>query len=256
MNRGFSFLNKIRHLVKAIRSYLQMLKTFLSLIILFFLTGTSFGQFGPGNLGIAINAVYTTSAKIFLNPNASDVTARNQYNTLENIYNPSMEIRYRIFDEVIIGLNVELMNKTINTHYRNLDSIGITILEVNEGFEVIPIEITAYYLFPFSVDDFKFQMGGGIGYYYGKFIREFDTAEASVVKRKIAIGIHVSATMDYMIFEYLSARFEMKFRDIQYNVRSTYETYPDNSIELPVGDFETKVDVDGLTFILGIVYHL
>jgi outer membrane protein W len=214
---------------------------------------TASGQFNSHNLGIAFNAVYTTSADIYLNPNASDVIARNQSQTLEDILNPSVEIRYRIFDEIIIGLSSELMRKTIKTEFRYIKPNLDTLLQVNEGFEVIPIEITVHYYFPFSVEDFKFQMGGGVGYYWGRFIREFESANTEVVKRKVAVGIHVSTTMDYMIFDFLSARFEMKFREIQYNVKSIYQT---NNLELPPGEFETRVDVNGLAFLLGLVYHL
>ena len=99
-------------------------------------------------------------------------------------------------------------------------------------------------------------MGGGLGYYWGRFIRKFDVAEASVAKRKIAVGIQVSASMDYMIRKNVSARFEMKFRDMQYNVRSRYVEYQDNILNLPEGEFETKVDVNGLTFSLGMVVNL
>jgi outer membrane protein W len=228
----------------------------MKIFILFFFSTTAFGQFNSHNLGIAINAVYTTSADIFLNPNASDVIARNQSQTIEDILNPSLEIRYRIFDEIIVGLSSELMRKTINTNFRYLDDNLDTLLQIKEGFEVIPIEVTAHYYFPFSGENFKFQMGGGVGYYWGRFIREFETANTIVKKRKVAIGIHVSTTMDYMLFDYLSARFEMKFREIQYNVKSIYETFPNNDLELPSREFETKVDINGLTFIFGIVYHL
>lgn len=260
MNRGFSFLNKIGHVVKAIRSYLQMLKTVLSIIILFSLTETSFPQYEPGNLGIAINAVYTTSAEIFLNPNASNIEIRNKSFTLENIWNPGLDIRYRFSEEFILGLNVEYINKTANAP--NLSAfVGnqVVVFEVEDGLRLIPVELTAYYYFPFSTEDFKFMMGGGLGYYRGEFIRKFSDVELEVVQRKIALGIHVSASMDYAIHKNLSARFEMKFRNPEFNVKSKYSktelTYQGNTVQLPDDAFETKVDINGLTFILGIVIN-
>jgi len=261
MNRGFSFLKKIRHVVRAITSHLRMLKTFISIIILFFLTGTSIAQFGPGNLGIAINAVYTTSAQIYLNPNASNVEIRNKSFTLENIWNPGLDVRYRFSEEFILGLNVEYINRSESAP--NLSAfIGnqVVVLEVDDGLRLIPIELTFYYYFPFSTEDFKFMMGGGLGYYRGEFIRKFSGVELEVVQRKLAVGIHVSASMDYMITEIISARFEMKFRDPQYNVKSKYSktelTFQGNTVQLPDDAFETKVDIDGLTFILGFAINL
>ena len=238
-----------------------MLKAFLNLVFFFLFTLTSLAQFSENNLGIAINAIYTTSADIFLNPNASNLDVRNKSYTLENIWNPGLDIRYRFSDEFIIGLNFEYVNKT--NEAPNLTAfIGnqVVVLEVEDGFRVIPIELTIHYFFPFSTEDFKFLMGGGFGYYRGEFIRKFNDVELEVFQRKIAVGIHVSASMDYMIHKNLSARFEMKFRNPQYNVKSKYTknevTYQGNIIQLPDDAFETKIDVDGLTFVFGLVLNL
>jgi len=63
-----------------------------------------------------------------------------------------------------------------------------------------------------------------------------------------------------MIFDNLSARFEMKFRNPQYNVSSKYTKteveYQGNTVQLPENPFETKVDINGLTFLFGVVYHI
>jgi len=103
-------------------------------------------------------------------------------------------------------------------------------------------------------------MGGGLGYYYGQFVRKFNEVQIEVVHRNFALGIQVSASMDYIIYKNFSARLEMKFRDPQYNVKSKYSksevSYQGNTIQLPEDAFETKVEIDGLTFILGLVYNL
>lgn len=222
---------------------------------------TAFPQFNENNFGISVNLVYTTSAEIFLNPNSSDPVVRNQAYTLEDIFNPSLDVRYRLSEYFILGLNLEYINKTAEAP--NLTAfIGsqLIVLNVEDGFRVIPFELTAHYFFPFSTENFKFLMGGGIGYYRGEFIRKFSDVDLAVLQRKIALGIHVSASIDYMLINNLSFRFEMKFRDPQYEVKSEYTKseviYQGATITLPDDAFETKVNIDGLTFILGIVYHL
>jgi outer membrane protein W len=236
---------------------------FKSLLLIFplLITQSVFSQFNGNSFGISANLVYTTSAEIFLNPNSSDPVIRNQSFTLEDIFSPSLDVRYRLNENFIFGLNVEYIKKTTETP--NLTAfIGsqVVVFNVEDGFQVIPVEFTAHYFFPFSTRDFKFLMGGGIGYYRGEFVRKFSDADLSVQQRKIAIGIHVSASMDYMLINNLSFRFEMKFRDPQYEVRSKYSktevTYQGETITLPDDAFETKVNIDGLTFVLGIVYHL
>jgi outer membrane protein W len=221
----------------------------------------AFPQFNDHNFGISANLVYTTSAEIFLNPNSSDPIVRNQSYTLEDIFNPSLDLRYRLNEYFMLGLNIEYINKSAEAP--NLTAfIGsqLVVFNVEDGFRVLPVELTAHYFFPFSTEDFKFTMGGGIGYYRGEFTRKFSDVDLSVLERKIALGIHVAASMDYMLLDNVSFRFEMKFRDPQYEVRSEYTKteviYEGETITLPTDAFETKVNLDGITFVLGIVYHL
>lgn len=236
-----------------------MLKLFLITLVL--LSTSSFAQFGAGKIGIAVNAVYTTSAEIFLNPNSSNSEVRNKSFTLENIWNPGIDFRYRFTNEFILSLNIEYIRKT--AYSPNLTAfIGnqVFVFEVEDGLSAIPIELTAHYYFPFSTEDFKFIMGGGLGYYIGEFVRKFQGVDLEITQRKFALGFHVSASMDYIIIENLSARFEMKFRNPQYTVTSKYSktevTYQGNVIQLPENAFDTKVDIDGLTFILGLVINI
>lgn len=238
-----------------------MFKIFLIAILPILFSAESFTQFSSGNVGIAVNAVYTTSAEIYLNPNSSNSEVRNKSFTLENIWNPGIDIRYRFTNEFILGLNLEYVKKT--AYAPNLTAfIGnqVFVFEVEDGLDVIPIELTAHYYFPFSTEDFKFMMGGGLGYYIGEFVRKFQGIDLEITQRKFALGFHVSASMDYIIFENLSARFEMKFRNPQYTVASKYSktevTYQGNIIQLPDNAFDTKVDIDGLTFIFGLVINI
>jgi outer membrane protein W len=236
-----------------------MLKFLLILVVL--LSTSLFAQFGAGGIGIAVNAVYTTSAEIYLNPNSSNPEVRNRSFTLENIWNPGVDIKYRFTNEFILGFNIEYMKKT--GYAPNLTAFinnQVFVFEVEDGLSVIPIELTAHYYFPFSTEDFKFMMGGGLGYYIGEFIRKFQDVDLEITQRKFALGFHVSASMDYIIVENLSARLEMKFRNPQYTVTSKYSktevTYQGNIIQLPENAFDTKVDVNGLTFILGLVINI
>lgn len=238
-----------------------MFKIFLIAILPILFSAESFTQFSSGNVGIAVNAVYTTSAEIYLNPNSSNSEVRNKSFTLENIWNPGIDIRYRFTNEFILGLNLEYVKKT--AYAPNLTAfIGnqVFVFEVEDGYSAVPIELTAHYFFPFSTEDFKFMMGGGLGYYIGEFVRKFQEVELEITQRKFALGFHVSASMDYIIIENLSARFEMKFRNPQYTVSSKYsETevmFEGNVIELPENAFDTKVDIDGLTFVFGLVLNI
>ena len=98
-------------------------------------------------------------------------------------------------------------------------------------------------------------MGGGLGYYNGEFIRKIGDAEVTSVQEDIAIGIHVSVSMDYVPINNIAVRFQMKFRDPQFTVTNHFNQsevkYEEQVIPLPEESFDTKVNVDGITFMLG-----
>ncbi len=216
----------------------------------------SYPQYNGNNFSFGVGAVYTTTAKVYLNPNSSDVIVRNQYFLLEDIINPSFDIRYRLSDPLIIGLNVEYMKKTdFGSNLR----VNVGTIEIEEGFRLIPIELSLYYQLPFSTEKFKFLMGGGGGYYFGEHIRKFGNAEVKNVKRDAAVGIQVSISMEYLLRENIGIRTEMKFRDPQFNLTNRYSneyvTYNGRQIKPLQNPFNSKINVDGVTFILGAAFY-
>jgi len=213
-------------------------------------------QYNGNNFSFGISAVYTTTAKVYLNPNSSDITLRNRYFLLEDIINPSIDIRYRLTEPLIVGLNVEYMTKSdFGSTLRVFINNTTAIINVEEGFNLIPIELSLYYQLPFSTESFKFLMGGGGGYYLGEHIRRFGDAEVESVETKAAFGIHVSLSMEYLLRENIGLKTEMKFRDPQFNLTNKYTkntvNYQGGTIRLPQEQFNSKINVDGVTFVLG-----
>jgi hypothetical protein len=226
-------------------------------LILFFLFNSfSLAQFNGNKFSVGINAVYTTTARVYLNPNSSDLTLRNDYFLLEDIFNPALDIRYRLTDPLIIGLNIERMRKTaVGPNLRVLFGSSVALVDVEDGFNLIPIELSLYYILPFSTERFKFLMGGGGGYYIGEHIRKFGDAEIENVERKAAYGIQVSISMEYLLRPNIAILTEMKFRDPQFNLKNKYTKdtvrYQGLIVRLSQEVFDSKINVDGVTFILG-----
>jgi hypothetical protein len=226
------------------------------LILLLLINFPNFCQYNGNDFSVGVYGFYTTSASIFLNPNASDIVLRNSPFVIEDIFNPGVDIRYRVSEPLTLALGVEYMNVTETAPNLNVFLGGsIVTIDVEDGFQLIPIEFTAYYLLPFSTEGFKFLMGGGLGYYIGDFIRKVGDAEVTSVQEDIAIGIHVSVSMDYVPINNVAVRFQMKFRDPQFTVTNHYNRteveYEGNIIILPEESFDTKINVDGITFMLG-----
>ncbi|GAB4291005.1 MAG: hypothetical protein Kow0098_09920 [Ignavibacteriaceae bacterium] len=217
-------------------------------------------QYNQDNFSVGIGAVYTTSAQIFLNPNSSDPVLRNRSNQLEDILNVSIDLRYRLTEAILLGFNIERMKKTGSQTNITVFSQGSTLsIPANDGFLLIPAEITLYYYLPFSSDNFIFLMGGGGGYYYGEFLRSAGDAKVAVREREFAYGIHVAISMDYIIRDFISVRGGMKFRDPQFTVTNSYNSqefvYEGNTVTIPQKEFDTKINVDGVTFTLSLVFH-
>ncbi len=233
------------------------IKYFIVYLILISTIGSA--QFKDKKLSIGINGVYTTTAQIYLNPNSSDPILRNHSFEISDIFNPAIDIRYRVSDEIILGIGTEYMKtKATGPNLTAFSQNSTVTIDVNDGFILIPVEISGYYILPFSTERFKFLMGGGAGYYYGKHIREFGDAGISTVKHDFAYGIQVSVSMDYLVRDDITIHSEMKFRDPQFKIKSAYDkeeiNYNDQTIILPQKTFDSKIDVNGVTFILGVSF--
>jgi len=235
------------------------MKSIIAAIILLFISSCGFAQFTK-TFGVSLNAVYNTSARVYLSPNSSDIILRNNSFLIENILNPSLDFRYRLSESIILGISTEYMVSTsIGPNLTVFVGNGTVTIDVEDGFRLIPLELSAYYLIPFSTEHLKFLMGGGIGYYIGSHVRKFGDVEVSNAERKAAYGIHVSISMDYLIKDFISVRGEMKFRDPQFTVKSKYNksevNYNGSIIRLAQDSFDSKINVDGVTFILGVAFH-
>lgn len=226
------------------------------LIILLAISSIIYAQANGNDLGIALNYNYTTTSKMFFQPNAVDPVVRASYDNLDNIYDYSVEVRYVISESVALGAGTEYIKKT----FGNSINLGGTKIKTTDGYRMVPVELSIYYLIPFSLERFKFFMGGGIGFYSGSQIREFGDENISNVARKIGFGIHVAVGMDYVVKNFLSLRFQMRFRDPQFEMTGKYSNQTvkidDRTFILPPGNFNTKVNIDGVTFTLGAVINV
>ena len=214
-------------------------------------------QYGDSRFGISASYNISTSSKLFLFPNAKDEILRNQNIDLEGAKSYAIELRYRLTDPLIIGLSVEYLKNTIN---RTDFTVGGFRIFTEDGFELIPVELNLYYHLPFSTELFKFYMGGGVGLYTGKQIRKFVDVDVSDNGSETAYGIQVSLGMDYIANKYFSIRGEMKFRDPEFDLKSKYNkrvfNFQGRDLLLSRETFETKGNLDGITFSIGVVFRI
>lgn len=230
------------------------------LVMILLIPSISQAQFDENSFSVSGNISLTTNAKLFLSPNSTDPILRNTYTTIENIWGYSVELRYRVSTPLIVGISAGYLEKTaFVTQLGVTGSQGSRTIDVDDGFRALPIELSAFYHLPFSTQFFKFLLGGGLGFYYGSHVRKIGELDVENVERQLSFGLQISVGLEYMIFEYLSARFQMKFRDPQFELKSKYIDeefeYEGNTYRITQDEFDSKVNIDGTTFILGIAYH-
>ena len=238
-------------------SFKMIYKFFIAFLVLS--SAVIYPQYNGKSFAVGINAIYTTTAKLYLYPNSSDVVLRNTSFPLSDIYNSGIYFRYRLSDDILIGVNAEYMTKTASGKNLTVFSNNKTVtIQVQDGFKMIPFELSIYYLIPFSTERFKFLMGGGAAYYYGQQIRKFGNADINSSEANIAYGIQVSVSMDFLLTGDVIIHSGMKFRDPQFTVKNTYNRqtadYNGTTIDLAQDSFVSKINVDGVSFELGFAY--
>jgi hypothetical protein len=232
-----------------------MRRVFPSIVAIVVFAGTLPAQTNEKILSIAFRGTYTTSSKVFNNPDSPSDDMRGQYVALDNIYGPGIELRINI-----PGQSVEYLSKQDESS----QLVGFTtpprLLIVREGFKLIPIELGANVPIPLGSDGVRMSIGGGIGAYIGTRILNVAGADALQQNKPVSYGIHVETNFDYQIFPRLYARAEMRFRDPEFTTESKFAQQATSSngvlILLPQDPFRARINVNGLTFGMGLVFDL
>jgi hypothetical protein len=238
-----------------------MRRVFPSIVAIVVFAGTLPAQTSEKILSIAFRGTYTTSSKVFNNPYSPSDDLRGQYVALDNIYGPGVELRINIPGQsVALTLAAEYLSKQDESS----QLVGFTtpprLLTVREGFKLIPIELGANVPIPLGSDGVRMSIGGGIGAYIGTRILNVAGADAPQQNKPVSYGIHVETNFDYQIFPRLYSRAEMRFRDPEFTTESKFAQQATSSngvlILLPQDPFRARINVNGLTFGMGLVFDL
>lgn len=212
------------------------------------------------DFAISVSGSYTTSSKIYPTPYSSDLSLRNNFFPIDAFYSPSAEFFWYIDETLLLGLSTEYI--LINDAERSItvfEGFGTRSLRTKEGFTMFPVELSLYYKLPFSMTNWGFYIYGGVALYLARYERELGNLGHSTIEQRSGYGIHVGVSGDYVFRKNLSVVYGMKFRDPQVILKSRYdtETFTYNNKEYRVGspEFDSKINVDGVTFQLGLRYN-
>ena len=217
---------------------------------------SAWGQ--PEGLSLIARATYTTSSQIFPNPNSPDPVKRSLSFVVDGFPGGGVELRYRFPGTLLaVGASVEFQRATLAT---DLAVAFRNDIPVQDGYRAVPLELTGYFIIPFSTRAVQVFMGGGAGLYLGERLYELAGVTAPVVESSPGFGIHVVAGVGFALIDHLSLVGEMKFRDLQFTSINAFPSativYNGALINVGTTSFESRIHTDGIVFQLGASYTI
>jgi hypothetical protein len=179
---------------------------------------------------------YTNEAKLY----QSFSFDTESFRTIENIFGFGFDVRKKFVDEnFIVGLSAEYLS--LKTHY------SVSLYDIQDEFTIVPIELSSYFSIPISSETFYWNVGGGVGLYFGT--RNFHSELATTISQIPGIGIHIGSSFEYYLWENVGVRADIKFRDAQFEATNTFFSSSDFSED----NYTSEIHVDGVLLSGGIV---
>jgi hypothetical protein len=206
---------------------------------------------GEHPFSISVKGNFTTGSQLFPNPDSPDDIQRAEYFPIEDFFGYGVEVKYQIPEtNLAIGLSADYIRTTTSQSI-----VQSLVIPVKDGYTVIPVEVTGYFIIPVSGPTFGVYMGGGGGAYFGHRIYEIAGVEAPTTDQGHGFGIHVLGGLSYRFTEWFSLCGEMKFRDLQFKTTNQFPvkqtSYRGFVVSLPQDPFAARVHTDGVIFQLG-----
>jgi hypothetical protein len=204
---------------------------------------------------VAFKGNLTTNSQLFPNPNSPDELQRAQFFSLKDIWGIGIEVRYRFPEtDLALAISADYLRTTQGSSIR---LSGNRRIPVEDGYRVVPVELTGYFLIPISGESFGVYMGGGGGAYFGRRIYRIGDVEAPSVDQGVGFGIHVLSGVSYRFSGMISVVAEMKFRDLQFSSVNQFSAptiqYGSTVVPVSTEPFESRVHTDGIVFQVGVV---
>jgi opacity protein-like surface antigen len=217
-----------------------------------FVVGTAqervFSVVAKGNL--------STAGHVFLNPHAADPVARSQATSITDFFGYGIEVRYHPPGSMLaVGISTDRIVSRQTSDVRL--GAGRTVPE-EEGYVLMPVELTGYFLIPITDGPMGVFMGGGVGLYYGERRYSLAGASAASTTTSPGFGIHVLGGVQYRFTQAFSLSMELKFRDAQFEATNAFAVtsvrYGATQVTLPGKPFDSSIHTDGMVLQLGAAY--
>ena len=213
---------------------------------------------GEHPTSVSVFGTFTTSSKLFRNPDAADELLRDEFLPIDGIVSAGIDVRRMIEPlRLEFGLSVEyLARQDASTLVPPGSSKPVPVAD---GYRVVPVELSAWFPIPIGNESFRVMMGGGGGMYIGTRRYEVAGAEAATVDRTIGYGIHIASSLEISITPLVLVRTDVKFRDIQFQTVNAFTSgstlFEGRAVTLDTTPFSSRVNIDGMTLDVGLAFR-
>ncbi len=207
-------------------------------------------------MSVALTGSFTTSSKTFFHPDDPDEFLRGQYFPIDNIAGIGIDIR-RLFvpGTISLGVSAEYLGRLTSLTV----PVNGVVVDVQDGFRAVPIELTGYCFLPVGTSTFRLYMGGGAGVYLGERRYAYAGVPSEVTERGVTGGIHVLTGFDWNLSEIVSFRSEVRFRNVQLSsvneFHGTVAYVRGVAVPLPQLPLTSRINIDGLNLTAGLAFH-
>jgi opacity protein-like surface antigen len=208
-----------------------------------------------GTYSFLVKGNITTGSRLFLNPGAADPVSRSESRLFEDFFGLGVEAKYQIpGSSIAIGLSTDRIKSSQSSPI----TASRKTVPGEDGFVVIPVELTGYFHIPVTDGPFSVFMGGGVGAYFGKRTLSIAGVDAPSGDGKPGYGIHVLGGVSYRFTSLLTVVAEMKFRDAQFEAENTFPVsripYRDVVVTVSQDPMTSSVHTDGMVLQLGVAF--
>lgn len=212
--------------------------------------------FGSGQ--VILRASYTSTSKIYNKLDAVSEALRNSYLPVDNVYGGGVEGRIPVTDDhLFLALSADYVVKSRDQHQSIVHQGTLHRIPGKDGLVFVPVEIGLYSYVPLGIATFRMTMGGGPGVYYASPVLEVGGVSTSPTSMPMGYGIHISFGFEYRVAPAVWLRGELKFRDPEVNVESTFDAasfaFQGSEIPLPQAPIRSRINIDGTSLAVGLM---
>jgi opacity protein-like surface antigen len=204
---------------------------------------------------LLLKGSFTTNTRIFYN--ADNPQAFSEITNVSTNYGFGGEVRVRTFwERWVIAVAAEKISGSVERNAVYNGPTGPILIPRKDGFEMVPIEVSAYYVVPISSNTFEFYLGGGFGYYTGKRNYSVGSAQSRSSDVTSTLGIQVSTGVRWLFTRFLAVDVHLRFRDPQVNATNTFDQRSTvvQGVQVPLaqGPSLTEINLNGINYSAGL----